>query len=109
MGQSGSHNDAAASSADRRAVGMTPRALTGLARSAELRRGESRALASGFVFLLVLLIVTAANAGCGIGGKSGDAFVRNWLSSAVYIVVAAIVAFRAIRVAARRRSWAVFA
>jgi diguanylate cyclase (GGDEF)-like protein len=88
---------------------MNPLAFGGLARSAGLRRGESRALAGAFVVLLVLLVVTAVNAILGVGGRAGDDFVRNWVSSAVYIVVAAIVAFRAIRVEAKRHSWAAFA
>jgi diguanylate cyclase (GGDEF)-like protein len=88
---------------------MTGTAFGGLVRSAALRRGEGRALTCGFVLLLVLLVVTAVNAILGVGGKAADDFVRNWLSSAIYVVVAAIVAFRVLRVSTKRRSWAVFA
>lgn len=88
---------------------MTGIAFGGLARSAPLKRGESRALAGAFLLLLVMLGVTALNAIFGVGGHAAEGPIRNWLSSAIYIVVAAIVAFRAIRVPAKRRSWAVFA
>jgi diguanylate cyclase len=88
---------------------MTGAAFGGLVSSAALRRREARALKCGFVLLLVLLVVTAVNAILGVGGRAADDFVRNWLSSAIYIVVAGIVAFRVVRVSAKRRSWGVFA
>lgn len=88
---------------------MTATALGGLVRSPALRRGEARALTCAFVLLLVLLVVTAVNAILGVGGQAADDFVRNWLSSAIYVVVAAIVGFRVVHVSAKRRPWAVFA
>ena len=77
--------------------------------SAELNRTESRALTVGFVVLLVILAVAAANAIFGIGGTALGTVVREWLSGVVYILVAAIVALRAVRDRTQRRSWALFA
>ena len=77
--------------------------------SAELNRTESRALTVGFVVLLVILAVAAANAIFGIGGTALGTVVREWLSGVVYILVAAIVALRAARDRTQRRSWALFA
>jgi diguanylate cyclase (GGDEF)-like protein len=83
--------------------------MRGLSRSARLKRSESRTLTAGFAILLLILAVTAVNAIFGIGGAAVVKPIRDWLSSAVYIVVAMIVATRAIRVKAQRRSWALIA
>jgi diguanylate cyclase (GGDEF)-like protein len=83
--------------------------LGGLSRVAHLKRLELRALAIGFALLLAILTVTAANAIFGVGGRGAEGPIRDWLSSAVYILVAAIVALRAIRGSAHPRSWAAFA
>jgi signal transduction histidine kinase/FixJ family two-component response regulator len=83
--------------------------IVGLWRSAELKRSESIALSIGFAALLILLAATAANALFGIGENAAAPSIRDWLSSAVYILVAAIVALRAIRGSSKRWSWAVFA
>ena len=80
-----------------------------LLRSTGLRPAESQALASGFALLLVILAIAAANAIFGIGGTELQSVTREWLSSVVYIVVAAIVGFRALRGRTHRRSWALFA
>ena len=66
-------------------------------------------LAVGFGLLVVMLLITAANAIFGIGGEVAEKPIRDWLSSAIYIVVAAIVAVRAGRVRAKRLAWAIFA
>jgi len=71
--------------------------------SAELNRTESGALTVGFVVLLVILAVAAANAIFGIGGTALGTVVREWLSGVVYILVAAIVALRAVRDRTQRR------
>ena len=55
------------------------------------------------------MALTAANAILGVGGVSLELLIREWLSCVVYILVAAIVALRAIRGGAHRRSWALFA
>jgi diguanylate cyclase (GGDEF)-like protein len=88
---------------------MTATAFGGRGRSSGLKRRESRALAGAFVLLLGLLVVTAVTAILGFGGRAAEDFVRNWVSSAIYILVAAIVSFRAIRVSVKRWPWAVFA
>ena len=80
-----------------------------LSRSTGLGRTASRALAYGFAVLLVILAIAAANAIFGLGGKDLELVIREWLSSVVYIVVAAIVALRALTGRTHRRSWALFA
>jgi diguanylate cyclase (GGDEF)-like protein len=77
--------------------------------SANLRRSESRVLGAGFALVALLLAVTAANALLGVGGKAAADPIRDWLSCAVYILVAAIVALRALRGHTKRGAWAVFA
>jgi diguanylate cyclase (GGDEF)-like protein len=77
--------------------------------SSELAAGEARAVTVGFALLLVLLAVTAGNAVLGIGGRGAEGPIRDWLSSAIYVLVAAIVAVRAIRIRMKRLPWAVFA
>jgi diguanylate cyclase (GGDEF)-like protein len=66
-------------------------------------------LASAFVALGVLLIVTAASALLGVGGDAGDPVVRDWVSSAIGILVAGIVCLRPLRIPIRRRSFALVA
>src|SRR5450755_2140946 len=80
-----------------------------LPRSTVLGRAEGRALAVCFALLLVILAVTGANAVLGIGGRSVEKPIRDWLSSAIYILVAGIVALRAVRVTMKRVPWAIFA
>ena len=78
-------------------------------RPAELKRGESWALTIGFALLIAILAVTAVNAIFGIGGAAAVTPIRDWLSCAAYVLVAAIVALRAIRIGSQRRSWALLA
>ena len=80
-----------------------------LPRSAGLKRTEAGGLAAGFSLLLVILVATAANAVFGIGGKAANEPIRDWLSSAAYILVAWIVALRAIRAKENRLPLALFA
>jgi diguanylate cyclase len=80
-----------------------------LPRSLVLGGVERRALAGCFGLLLVILAVTGANAVFGVGGQSAEKPIRDWLSSAVYILVAVIVALRAVRVRTNRVPWAIFA
>ncbi len=77
--------------------------------SAGLRRNEALVLVSAFGLLLAIVAVTGANAVFGIGGRAAYKPILNWLSSAVYILVAAIVASRAIRGSSKRRAWGLFA
>src|ERR1700722_6609318 len=76
---------------------------------ATLKRREARLLALAFAILVAILTVIAANAIFGIGGAALAKPIKDWLSSAGYILVAAIVAFRAIRVREQRRPWTLFA
>jgi diguanylate cyclase (GGDEF)-like protein len=59
--------------------------------------------------LLAILVVTAANSLFGIGGHDAVKPIRDWLSAAAYVLVAGIVALRAIRVERQRWAWSVFA
>ena len=59
--------------------------------------------------MLLILVATAANAVFGIGGKAAIEPIDDWLSSAAYIVVAAIVALRAFRAQENRLPLALFA
>jgi hypothetical protein len=68
-----------------------------LSRSTGLGRSASQTLAAGFAVLLVILAIAAVNAIFGIGGEDLELVIREWLSSVVYIVVAAIVGLRAPR------------
>ena len=80
-----------------------------LPRSSGLKRIEACGLAAGFALLLLILVATAANAVFGIGGKAAIEPIDDWLSSAAYIVVAAIVALRAFRAQENRLPLALFA
>ena len=70
---------------------------------------ERVALVVAFGLLLAMLTVTAGNAIFGIGGDAAVKPIRDWLSSAVYVLVATIVALRALRIEDRRLSWGIFA
>jgi diguanylate cyclase (GGDEF)-like protein len=59
--------------------------------------------------MVLILAVTAANAVFGIGGRSAERAIRDWLSSAEYVLVAGIVALRALSVRSKRVPWAIFA
>ncbi len=53
-----------------------------------MRRGESRVLGGAFVLLVAMLVITAGNAIFGVGGRAVMTLSRDWLSSAIYILVA---------------------
>ncbi|MEA2147916.1 MAG: hypothetical protein QOG59_3503, partial [Solirubrobacteraceae bacterium] len=76
---------------------------------AQLGRGARWVLVLGFALLATMLLVTAATAVFGLGGAAAEKPIRDWLSSAVYILVAVLVALRAIKVEHKRVSWAIFA
>jgi diguanylate cyclase (GGDEF)-like protein len=80
-----------------------------LPRSAALGARARTVLAGAFALLVLMLAVTAANAIFGLGGSAAEKPIRDWLSSAVYILVAAIVASRAVTVPDRRLPWVTFA
>ena len=79
-----------------------------LPRSLVLGRVGRRVLAGCFGLLVVILVATGGNAVFGLGGQSAEKPIRDWLSSAVYILVAVIVALRAARVRTNRVPWAIF-
>jgi diguanylate cyclase (GGDEF)-like protein len=81
----------------------------GVARLADLKRNESRALTGAFAVLVAIMLLTLANALLGVGGSGLRLFIREWLSCVVYILAAAIVALRALRADSQRLSWALFA
>ena len=74
-----------------------------------LGRGGRWTLLVGFAVLASLLLVTAANAILGVGGSAAEKPIRDWLSSAVYILVAGLVAARAVAVPHKRGPWLIFA
>jgi diguanylate cyclase (GGDEF)-like protein len=112
MSRSATHHRRRARQSDsigRRAAVLRRVLIPASAASAQLGRRESSLLACGFVVLLLSLAVTAGNALFGIGGRAATDPIRNWLSCVVYVLVAAVVAFRAVRGSTKRRAWAVFA
>jgi diguanylate cyclase (GGDEF)-like protein len=80
-----------------------------LPRSAALGETARTVVAVAFALLVLMLAVTAANAIFGIGGAAAEKPIRDWLSSAVYILVAVIVASRAVSVPDKRLPWVTFA
>jgi diguanylate cyclase (GGDEF)-like protein len=66
-------------------------------------------LVGASLLLLLMLAVTAANAVFGVGGVRAEGPIRDWLSCAVYILVAAVVGSRAIAVRTKRVPWLIFA
>ena len=88
---------------------MRARIGRALPRSADLTPAERGLLAAAFVALGVLLLITAANALLGVGGDGADSVIRNWVSSAIVILAAAIVCLRPLRIPVCRRSFALVA
>ncbi len=59
--------------------------------------------------LIALVAATGAHAVFGIGGSSVEEPIRDWVTSAVYILVGVIVCWRAVRTTEARTSWMIFA
>jgi diguanylate cyclase (GGDEF)-like protein len=74
-----------------------------------LRAGERRLLGAATGLLVALVAATGAHAAFGIGGRAVEQPIRDWVTSAVYIVVGLIVSWRALRSTEARRSWTIFA
>jgi diguanylate cyclase (GGDEF)-like protein len=74
-----------------------------------LRPGERRMLGIVTAVLIALVAATGAHAVLGIGGSSVEEPIRDWLTSAVYILVGVIVCWRAVRTTESRKSWMIFA
>jgi diguanylate cyclase (GGDEF)-like protein len=77
--------------------------------SSGLRPTERRVLAGATAFLIALVAATGAHAILGIGGRAVEEPIRDWLTSAVYILVGVIVCWRAVRTTESRSSWMIFA
>jgi diguanylate cyclase (GGDEF)-like protein len=80
-----------------------------LPRAGGLGRAERRLLGATTMLLVGLVAVTALHAAFGIGGSAVAQPVRDWVTSAVYILVGTIVCWRAVRMAQARGSWMAFA
>jgi diguanylate cyclase len=85
------------------------RIYTLLPLTSTLRPVERRLLIAATALLIVIVVATGAHAGLGIGGRAVEQPIRDWLTSAAYILVAIIVSWRAIRTKEARRSWVIFA
>jgi diguanylate cyclase (GGDEF)-like protein len=77
--------------------------------SSALRPSEHRVLGTATAVLIALVAVTGAHAAFGIGGHGAEQLIRDWVTSAVYILVGVIVCWRAVRTNESRRSWMIFA
>ena len=81
-----------------------------LPRTVELSSAAERwVLMLAFSVLGVLVAITAANAIFNIGGAGAYTVIRDTVSSIIYVVVAMIIWFRALRVRAKRGAWIPFA
>src|SRR5882724_3670343 len=74
-----------------------------------LGRRDRITLYSAFGVLVAIVVIGTLHALFGIGGSLIDEFVRTWGASAVYVIAAAIVALRAIRVSRQRAAWTALA
>ncbi len=70
---------------------------------------ERRVLGAATAILVALVVATGAHAVFGIGGNAVEEPIRDWLTSAVYILVGVIVCWRAVRTIESRKSWMIFA
>jgi diguanylate cyclase (GGDEF)-like protein len=70
---------------------------------------ERRLLNAATGLLVTLVAVTAVRAVFGVGGHSFGVVIRDWVTSAVYILVGLIVCWRALRTTEARRPWMWFA
>ncbi len=66
-------------------------------------------LGAATAFLAALVTVTGVHAVFGIGGQAAETPIRDWVTSAVYIVVGVIVCWRVLRTEEARRPWMIFA
>jgi diguanylate cyclase (GGDEF)-like protein len=77
--------------------------------SRDLGRTERRVLGAATALLIACIAVSAAHAAFGLGGRAWAQPIRDWLTSAVYILVGVVVCWRALRTTWARRSWMIFA
>ena len=71
----------------------------------ELGSFERRALTAAFAALAAIIAFACAHHVFGLGGDGLTQPIRDWASSAVYVIVAAVVALRVLRVGDRRGPW----
>jgi diguanylate cyclase (GGDEF)-like protein len=74
-----------------------------------LRPVERRMLGTCTAVLIALVAATGLHAVFGVGGNAVETPIRDWLTSAVYILVGVIVCWRAVRTTESRASWMLFA
>ncbi|HXN38030.1 MAG TPA: hypothetical protein VN892_08320, partial [Solirubrobacteraceae bacterium] len=77
--------------------------------SSTLRPGERRWLRAVSALLIASVAATGINAIFGVGGSGVEQPIRDWVTSAVYILVGVIVCWRALSTTDSRRSWMIFA
>jgi diguanylate cyclase (GGDEF)-like protein len=82
---------------------------TPLPLASALRPRERRLLGAITALLMALVAATGVHAAFGVGGRAVEEPIRDWVTSAVYILVGVIVCWRAVRTTEARRSWMVFA
>ncbi len=73
----------------------------------ELGAFERRALTAAFATLAAIIAGAAAHSVFGLGGDELTQPIRDWASSAVYVIVTAVVALRVVRIRERRGPWLV--
>ncbi len=66
-------------------------------------------LGAATALLIALVAATGVHAVFGLGGRGVEQPIRDWVTSAVYILVGVIVCWRAVRTTEARRSWMIFA
>jgi diguanylate cyclase (GGDEF)-like protein len=91
-------------SSDKAAMSTAPLPL-----ASALKPGERRLLQTATAVLVALVATTAVRAVFHVGGHAFGEVIRDWVTSAVYILVGVIVCWRAIRTTESRRSWMWFA
>jgi diguanylate cyclase (GGDEF)-like protein len=75
----------------------------------DLTRRERVALRLAFGVLGLLVALILARLTLGIGGEAVDTFMVTWGSSLVYVLAAAIVVFRTVRIPEQRAAWTLLA
>ena len=70
---------------------------------------ERVALRAGFTLLAIILGLAIVNVVLGAGGTAASEIIRTWGASAVYVLAAAIVVARAVRIPERRTAWILLA
>jgi diguanylate cyclase (GGDEF)-like protein len=77
--------------------------------SSPLGAGERRTLHAATALLVALVTATGVHAAFGVGGNAVEQPIRDWVTSAIYILVGLIVCWRAVRTTESRYPWMWFA